>query len=81
MLHTMKNSEILQECVCVCVSESHGSHHDHEVAVIGGTAEQVGRHAREMPLGEGAGREDVEDKPSLEREERRTHDSTESARR
>ena len=51
----------------MCVSESHGSHHDHEVAVIRGTAEQVGGHAREMALGEGAGREDVEDKPSLEK--------------
>ena len=34
------------------MGESHGSHHDHEVAVVGGTAEQVWR---EIALGEGAG--------------------------
>ena len=38
------------------VGESHGSHHDHEVAVIGGTAEQVWGHTRETALGEGTGR-------------------------
>ena len=60
----------------VCVSESHGGHYDHEVAVIGGAAEQVGSHAGEVALGEGAGREDVEDKHRLEEEgERRSHDS------
>ena len=49
------------------MGESHGSHYDHEVTVVGGTAEQVWGHTREMALGEGAGREDVEDKPSLGR--------------
>ena len=58
------------------LSESHGGHHDHEMAVIGGAAEQVGSHAGEVALGKGAGREDVEDKPGLEEGgERKSHDS------
>ena len=59
------------------MGESHGSHHDHEVAVVGGTAEQVWGHTREMALGEGAGREDVEDKPSLQEEKQGGRDGTE----
>ena len=65
----------------MCVSELHGGHYDHKVAVIGGAAEQVGGHTGEVALGEGAGREDVEDKPGLEEEgERKSHDSNKYAR-
>lgn len=56
--------------VRVRVSKSHGSHHDRGVAVIRGTAEQVRGHSREM-RGAGGPGEDVQDKPGLERDERR----------
>ena len=45
-------------CMCVWVS------HNHELAVVGDTAEQVWGYTRETALGEGAGEDD---KPSLGR--------------
>ena len=47
---------------------SHGSNHDHEMTVVRSTAEQVRGDAGQVSLGEGAGREDVKYKASLQGE-------------
>ena len=52
----------VRACVCVYVCMCVWVSHDHEVIVVGSTAEQVWGHTREMALGEGAGEGD---KPSL----------------